>query len=136
MVLRMGHHTLPARTAAMAVVTAVVTAVFAPMAPPAMAGVAAYGTVAEGTLVNERRPAVEGVCRYGHRLVADAGAWSPEPDGAKERDLRGARRACRAPSRAGKLGRSRGKEAECDARGGAAIDPRSRGAGAGRGPRS
>jgi hypothetical protein len=39
-------------------------------------------------LVNERRPAVEGVRRYGHRLVADPGDWSPEPDRVRYRWLR------------------------------------------------
>jgi hypothetical protein len=40
------------------------------------------------TLVNERRPAVEGVRRYGHRLVADPGDWSPEPDRVRYRWFR------------------------------------------------
>jgi hypothetical protein len=41
-----------------------------------------------GALVNERRPRIDGVRRFGHRLVADAGEWSPEPDRVRYRWLR------------------------------------------------
>ncbi len=40
------------------------------------------------TLVNERRPVIEGARRYGHRLVADAGKWSPKPDRVRYQWLR------------------------------------------------
>jgi hypothetical protein len=44
--------------------------------------------VQRGTLLNERRPAVEGVRRFGHRLVATAGEWSSRPDRVRYRWLR------------------------------------------------
>ncbi|HET6561712.1 MAG TPA: DUF3152 domain-containing protein [Marmoricola sp.] len=60
--------------------------------------------VTEGTLVNERRPDIDGVRRYGRRLVADAGSWSRRPDRVRYQWLRNGNPIKGATGRRHKLG--------------------------------
>lgn len=71
---------------ALVLVTALVTAAGLLSGAPATAAVAA--TTADPVLVNEERPQVTGVLRFGRTLRADHGRWSRRPDDFRFRWLR------------------------------------------------